>query len=118
MLIDSAQVRVFWVEILNAVVDSVVIVFLSIYHLVNHSRDGTLDTFWQSGALTYTAIIFVVSVKVSFLTATWTAAHGAILFLSVLAWFGTAFAVTNIVLVDYNWYMVRVQTLLSPVCFF
>ena len=54
----------FWFEISNAIVDSVVIVFLAIYQLEHFSSDGTLDTFWQSGALAYTAIIFVVSVKV------------------------------------------------------
>ena len=54
----------FWFEISNAIVDSVMIVFLAIFQMVHFSPDGTLDTFWQSGALTYTAIIFVVSVKV------------------------------------------------------
>lgn len=42
----------------------------------------------------------------SFLTASWTIFHFVILALSVLAWFGTAFAVNDLVVVDYNWYRV------------
>jgi len=100
------NVSLFWFQLCNAVVDSVIISYLSVFMLVHFSELGMLETFWESGALTYTVIIVLANVKVSFLTAQWNIVHVCILLLSVGLWFGTASFISNYVILDRNWFKI------------
>ena len=49
---------------LTAVVESVLLSVLSIYLLLNYGQYAITPTFWETGALCFTAIVLVTNVKV------------------------------------------------------
>ena len=49
---------------LAAVFESVLLSVLSIYLLLNYGHDAITPTFWETGALCFTAIVMVTNIKV------------------------------------------------------
>jgi phospholipid-transporting ATPase len=99
---EKFNVKLFWGNIYNSIFESVLLALIPLYAMNNSLQDGTLDTFWQTGALTYTAVICVVNIRVAFITEQWYFFHIFFLFASVGAWFfsATIVSVANWTLID------------------
>lgn len=74
------------------------------YMLQNFSENGVFETFWQGGALTYTAVVFVANIRVALMQDQWHSLNVLILLLSVAVWFLVGFAVSSLLAVDFNWF--------------
>jgi magnesium-transporting ATPase (P-type) len=96
------NVKIFWGNIFNSVIESALLALIPLYAMDNSLQDGVLDTFWQGGALTYTAVICVVNIRVAFITEQWYVFHIFFLLASVAAWFfsATVVSVSNWTLID------------------
>jgi hypothetical protein len=59
------QSPIFWLWIVQALFESVMCVYLPITSLINSDpRSGAYETYWQAGALTFTAVVLVTNEKV------------------------------------------------------
>lgn len=94
----------FWFSNLNALFDSVICSYFPIYQLHNFGTIGVFETFFQAGALTYTAVIFVANARVALLQDQWYSLNILIIVISIAAWFAIGMGVSNVLSVDYNWY--------------
>ncbi len=56
--------KIFWANIFNAIFDAVLLTFIPVFAMNNMMQGGMLDTFWQSGALTYTGVITLANIRV------------------------------------------------------
>jgi phospholipid-transporting ATPase len=101
---EHFNTKVFWTSNINAVFDSIILTYIPIFQLENFSETGVSETFFQAGALTYTAVIFVANIRVALMQYQWHSLNALILFLSVGSWFLVGWAVSSLVAVDYNWY--------------
>ena len=62
---ENFKPMVFWGWMIHAILESLVVAFTPPLFLTNADPStGTYDTFWQSGALTFTAVIVIVNLKV------------------------------------------------------
>lgn len=96
-----------------AAVESVLFSVLPLYFLTGMKVDhGTVTTFWEAGAMCYTAIICSVNIKMFFLQAKWHSGGLLILFVSILSWFAVAYGISAFIWVDFNWFYLwnRVMT--------
>ena len=98
------NVKIFWGNIFNSAIESVLLALIPLFAMNNTLDGGVLDTFWQTGALTYTAVICVTNIRVAFLTEQWYVFHIVLLFLSVAAWFlsATIVSLANWTVIDDN----------------
>ena len=98
------NITLFWGNISNSVVESVMLALIPLFALNNTLDGGVLHTFWQTGALTYTTVICVANIRVAFLTERWYFFHVFFLFASVAAWFlsATIVSIANWTLIDDN----------------
>lgn len=98
---------VFWSWIGHAVGESLICAYFPPLFLENSDpRSGTFNTFWESGAMTFTVVVIIVNLKMVFIQTKWMSLSLLILFLSVLSWFACAYLVTSFEIVDYEWYQV------------
>jgi len=96
---------VFWGWIATAFFESVWIAVLPLYHLSNSSPEfGTLDSFWQAGALAYTVVIFVCNFKLFFIQTQFHWIHALAIILSISLWFASAFFINDVIFFDFNWF--------------
>lgn len=105
----------FWRWMLAAMAESVVLLVIPLYAVENADpQDGVINTFWEYGAITFTAILFVVNFKMFLIQNQWTWVHFVILILSVLSWFGVAAIVNANLWIDFEWYDVFNQMANNP----
>mmetsp|Transcript_9092 Transcript_9092/g.13680 ORF Transcript_9092/g.13680 Transcript_9092/m.13680 type:complete len:1228 (+) Transcript_9092:73-3756(+) len=98
---------VFWDWILHAVGESLICTFFPPLFLHNSSpRSGTYETFWESGAMTFTVVVIIVNLKMVLIQSKWMLVNVIFVVASVASWFGIAYLVTNVELVDYEWYQI------------
>eukprot|EP01035_Chromulina_nebulosa_P017968 gene17968-23598_t len=96
---------VFWGWIATAFFESVWIAVLPLYLLSNSSPEyGTLDSFWQAGALAYTVVIFVCNFKIFFIQTQFHWIHAFAIILSISLWFASAFFINDVIFFDFNWF--------------
>jgi hypothetical protein len=95
----------FWGFILMAAVESVLFSVLPLYFLTGMKVDnGVVSTFWEAGAMCYTAIICIVNIKMFFLQYKWYIGSLIILAVSIITWFAIGFGISSFTWVDFNWY--------------
>lgn len=98
---------VFWGWIMHAVGESLICAFLPPLFLQNSNpRSGAYETFWESGAMTFTVVVVIVNLKMIFIQTKWMFVNVVFIVASVASWFGIAYLVTNVELVDYEWYQI------------
>ena len=92
----------FWLWILTALCESVVLAFLSLFFMMN--SNSTEDTHWSAGALCFTAVVFVVSSKIFFIQSRYYWANFLIIFLSLLFMYIVGFIIQSSQYLDANWF--------------
>jgi phospholipid-transporting ATPase len=98
---------VFWGWLAHGILESLLCAYLSPLFLHHGNPDtGTFDTFWMSGALTFTCIIVIVNLKMFFIQYRWKSLHVASILMSIASWVVIAYIVTNIIWVDYDWFQI------------
>lgn len=103
---------VFWGWLCHGIMESLLCAYLPPMFLHHGNPDsGTFDTFWMSGALTFTCIIVVVNFKMFFIQYRWKFLHILSVLLSILSWIVIAYLVTNLIKIDYDWYKIWPQLL-------
>jgi magnesium-transporting ATPase (P-type) len=106
--------RLFWGWIGDAIFDSIIMSVMPLYFLEHADfRDG-LQSFWTAGALTCTAILTVCNIKLLFFQNRWDRFQAFFLVLSIGTWFAVAFAVSSLILVDYDWFQVFHHACANP----
>lgn len=106
----------------QAILESLFAAFTPALYLRNASTiNGNYNTFWESGAMTFTIVVIVVNLKVSsfaitiltshclqmmFVQTQWMPIHFIVIFLSIISWFCIAFIITAVDVLDYDWYQV------------
>ena len=109
---DYFKPSVFWGWVAHAILESLLCAYLSPLFLHHGNPDtGTFDTFWMSGALTFTCIIVIVNMKMCFIQYRWKSLHFFALILSIMSWVVIAYLVTNWIWLDYDWYQIWPQLL-------
>lgn len=102
---DGFKSSAFWVMILEAVAESVLLSVLPLYYLENSNTDsGVMDSFWKAGATCFTCVIIVVNFKIFMFQSRWTSIHFLAIIFSIISWFAAAFFISSFLLLDYNWY--------------
>jgi hypothetical protein len=108
----------------QAILESLIAAFTPSLYLRNASPiNGTYNTFWESGAMTFTIVVIVVNMKVwspsllspyptprhqmMFVQTQWMPIHFIVIFCSIASWFGIAFVISAVDVLDYDWYQVR-----------
>ena len=104
--------KVFWSWILTALWQSIALCLIPFAFLVNAGSDGMSESFWASGALSYTAVIIVVNFKLFSFQNLWNwTAYGVIAF-SIGLWMIFAYWVKlDMNLSFQTWYYVWNQIL-------
>jgi magnesium-transporting ATPase (P-type) len=101
--------KIFFKWIATAIFESVLIAIIPLFAMVNaFQREGAM---WANGSVSFTAVIFVVNIKIFMIQNMWTWVHAAVLLLSILSWFGIA-SIINVLyldpygIVDWDYYWV------------
>jgi len=94
--------QIFWLNIFNSILEAVILSVIPLFALNNMLQGGVLDTFWQSGALTYTAVVTLANIRVVFLTYRWHAFHAVFIVYSIAVWFlsATLVSISNNIYID------------------
>jgi magnesium-transporting ATPase (P-type) len=102
---ESFTPWVFWGWIFHAAGESLLCAFIPPLFLQNSNpRNGELETFWESGAMTFTVVVIIVNLKMIFIQTKWMYVHIIIILLSVASWFALAYMITSVLVLDYEWY--------------
>lgn len=105
----------FWVWIVHAVVESVLVALLPLAMLPKSDPfNGILNTFWEAGALAYTAIIIIVNFKMIFIQHRWYPFSVLMIVLSILSWFLLAYLINIVIWIDFEFYMLWNNLLGNP----
>jgi hypothetical protein len=99
---------VFWGWIGHGIVEAILCAYIPPLILENSSpQQGMFSTFLESGALTFTAIVFIANIKLMFIQTVWHWAEIVIILLSIGMWFVVAAVVDVWILIDYDIHGVR-----------
>lgn len=116
------QPWLFWGWIIHAIIESLICAYTPSLYLRNASPEtGTYDTFWQSGAMTFTIVVIVVNMKVlgdqktsnnfpfqmMFVQTQWMPIHFFVITVSIASWFAIAYIITSVDVLDYEWHEVQ-----------
>ncbi|KDO27226.1 hypothetical protein SPRG_07475 [Saprolegnia parasitica CBS 223.65] len=96
--------RMIWTWILSGVFESLVICMVAVLTMSSCDSLGRPFGLWESGALVFTQIVLVVNYKLALHQSSWTIVQGAVLALSILAWFVSAFVISASPDISTAWY--------------
>jgi len=100
---------------MHACVESVLVSLLPLAILTKSDPfNGTMNTFWEAGALAYTAIIIIVNLKVLFIQHRWYPLSVFFIFLSISSWFLLAYMINIVIWIDFEFYMLWNKLLINP----
>mmetsp|Transcript_31689 Transcript_31689/g.43471 ORF Transcript_31689/g.43471 Transcript_31689/m.43471 type:complete len:1213 (+) Transcript_31689:256-3894(+) len=101
------KTSLFWMWILSAVMESIILSVLPLFTLQNFSVvTGQLSQFYEPGMTCFTAIIFAANIKLFFMQSRWYWFNYLILVLTLLFFFATLFLITSVQALDSNFYQV------------
>ena len=90
--------------IIMAIYESVLISILPLFLMHNYNDKGSIDSFWEPGAVCYTIVIIVVNLKFFFLQSKWYWFNYVVIILSIFSWFAVAYAISLYTVADFNYY--------------
>ena len=94
----------FWWWLFQGAAEAVFCSMLPLLLLQNFGREfGTFNTFWESGALCFTAVVIICSFKILLLQYRVTIYHIVLLLLSILSWFVVASIINVLIQYEYDW---------------
>ena len=101
----SFNTKVFWSWISTGLLQSIFMCLMPFLIYETDSNTGSTVSFWSPGALSYTAVIFMVNMKLFSFQSCWAWGNYAILMLSIGGWWLFASTLTlNMDLSQFDWY--------------
>ena len=93
-----------WFWLLQAGIEACMCTYLSLVLLQNYEEDfGSSSSLWEAGALCFTAVVVICSLKIFILQHRLNSFHFVVLMISILSWVVVASIVNVVIMIDYNW---------------
>jgi phospholipid-translocating P-type ATPase (flippase) len=98
---------IFWMWVINAVLESVLCAILPLYALSNYDyRTGMLSAYNESGAFCFSAVVIICNVKMLSIQNNWYYSSVIAVLLSISSWILIAYLSNFIPFVDFHFYYV------------
>ena len=97
---------VFWSWVVQAFYEGLLFILIPLYAMPHCLEElGMMTSLWEYGAVTFTIIVLVASLKIALNQYKWNVAHIVVLFASIVSWFVIGSVWGTMLTIDWDFYM-------------